>query len=44
MAALTRQRSDPQTGIPTEIHAEYYCQRSGAGLILSECVAWTQRG
>lgn len=44
LAALTRQRCDIETCIPTELHAEYYGQRSGAGLMLTECVAWTQRG
>ena len=44
LAALTRQRCDLKTGIPTDLVAEYYSQRSGAGLMLTECVSWTQRG
>lgn len=44
MAAMTRQRCDPLTGIPTDLMVDYYAQRSGAGLILTECVAWNQRG
>ena len=44
LAALTRQRCDPLDGVPTDVVSDYYCQRSGAGLMLTECVAWTQRG
>jgi len=37
MASLTRLRCDPSTGIPTDLHAEYYAQRAkGAGLIITE--------
>jgi hypothetical protein len=32
---MTRQRCDPKTGIPTNLLADYYTQRSGAGLILT---------
>ncbi|WP_080792074.1 alkene reductase [Corynebacterium pacaense] len=35
MAALTRQRAG-EDGVPTELHAEYYSQRAGAGLIVTE--------
>ena len=44
MAAMTRQRCDPKTGIPTDLLIEYYSQRAGAGLILTECVSWGPRG
>lgn len=44
MAALTRQRCDPKDGIPNELMKEYYLQRSGAGLMLTEASAWSQRG
>ncbi len=44
MAALTRQRCNPQDGIPNELLVEYYGQRTGAGLILTEATAWSQRG
>lgn len=36
MASMTRQRADPKQGIPNELMATYYGQRSGAGLILTE--------
>lgn len=35
MAPMTRTRSG-QTGVPTEMVAEYYAQRAGVGLIVSE--------
>jgi 2,4-dienoyl-CoA reductase-like NADH-dependent reductase (Old Yellow Enzyme family) len=35
MAAMTRQRCDPLTGIPNDFMVDYYTQRSGAGLILT---------
>lgn len=44
MAAMTRMRTDPKTGIPNELMAEYYSQRANAGLILTECAAVSQRG
>lgn len=44
MAALTRMRADPSNGIPTELFVEYYSQRAGSGLILSEASSWSQRG
>lgn len=44
MAALTRQRCNPEKGVPTEIMAEYYSQRVGAGMILTEATAWSQKG
>jgi len=37
MASLTRNRADPKTGIPNDLHVEYYAQRASAGLILTEC-------
>jgi 2,4-dienoyl-CoA reductase-like NADH-dependent reductase (Old Yellow Enzyme family) len=36
MAPLTRCRATPRTHLPTPIMAEYYAQRAGAGLIVSE--------
>ena len=39
MAPLTRCRADYQTGIPTDLHVEYYTQRASAGLVVSEA-AW----
>jgi len=44
MASLTRTRCDPETGIPTDLHVEYYSQRASAGLILTECTAISKRG
>jgi N-ethylmaleimide reductase len=38
MAPLTRGRADNDLGLPTQLHAEYYKQRSSAGLIISEGV------
>lgn len=37
MAAMTRSRADSD-GIVSDLTAEYYAQRAGAGLILSEAV------
>ena len=37
MAALTRIRADPATGIPNELHQEYYSQRAQSGFMLTEC-------
>lgn len=36
MAPLTRNRARAEDDAPVEIHAEYYAQRAGAGLIISE--------
>jgi N-ethylmaleimide reductase len=44
MTSLTRIRCDPKDGVPTELVKEYYTQRAGAGMILTEASAWTQRG
>jgi 2,4-dienoyl-CoA reductase-like NADH-dependent reductase (Old Yellow Enzyme family) len=38
MASLTRGRCG-QSGVPDQINAEYYCQRSSFGLIISEATA-----
>ncbi|CDW72532.1 fad fmn-binding family protein [Stylonychia lemnae] len=39
MAALTRMRADKKTGIPNELHAQYYSARADSGFILTECSA-----
>lgn len=44
MAALTRERCDPADGVPTPLVVDYYSQRSGAGLMLTEAAAWNARG
>ena len=44
MAALTRERCDPQLCIPTDLVAEYYGQRTGPGFMLSEATAWSLQG
>merc|ERR1711976_432809 len=44
MSPMTRCRADYKTGIPTELHAEYYSQRASAGLIVSECAYVDWRG
>ncbi len=43
MAALTRQRCDPVEGVPNELLIDYYSQRTGAGMILTEAASWNQR-
>ena len=45
MAALTRRRGDPETGVANDLHVEYYSKRaSDAGLILTECSAIRKDG
>lgn len=36
MAPMTRSRADQQTDVPTEVMLDYYRQRAGAGLIITE--------
>ncbi len=36
MAPLTRNRARPEDDTPYDIHAEYYSQRAGAGLLITE--------
>ena len=43
MAPLTRSRATID-GIPTPIMADYYCQRAGAGLIISEATNISRQG
>jgi N-ethylmaleimide reductase len=43
MAPLTRMRAGPGR-VPTPLMAEYYTQRAGAGLIVSEATAISQQG
>ncbi len=44
MAPLTRMRSRQPGNIPWELNAEYYAQRAGAGLIISEATQVSQQG
>ncbi len=44
MAPLTRSRSEAGTGEQTGLHALYYAQRAGAGLIVSEATQISQEG
>jgi N-ethylmaleimide reductase len=44
MAPLTRCRADPATLAPRALNAEYYAQRAGAGLIVSEATQVEPRG
>ncbi len=44
LSALTRVRTDPKTGVPNELMANYYGQRAGAGLQLTEASSWSPRG
>ena len=37
MSSLTRVRADPLTGVPNELHQEYYSQRASSGFMLTEC-------
>jgi N-ethylmaleimide reductase len=41
---MTRVRCDPKTGIPTDLLAKYYEQRSGCAFILTEASSWSARG
>ena len=43
MAPMTRSRADNPKNIPTAMHAEYYAQRAGAGLIISEGAQVSER-
>jgi 2,4-dienoyl-CoA reductase-like NADH-dependent reductase (Old Yellow Enzyme family) len=43
MSALTRSRAVP-TNVPNDLMREYYKQRSGAGLIITEGTLITQQG
>jgi N-ethylmaleimide reductase len=43
MAPLTRARAGRE-GVPNELMARYYVQRSGAGLIISEAIGITREG
>ena len=44
MAPLTRNRARAEDDAPYEIHAEYYAQRAGAGLIVSEATQISPEG
>lgn len=44
MAPLTRMRSKQPGNIPYALNAEYYAQRAGAGLIISEASQISQQG
>jgi len=44
MSSLTRCRCSPADGIPNELLVEYYSQRAGAAVILTEAVAYSKRG
>ena len=44
MAPLTRSRTQQPGNIPTEMNAEYYAQRAGAGLIISEATQISPQG
>ena len=43
MAPLTRARAD-EHGVPSELAAEYYAQRAGAGLVITEATAVSRQG
>lgn len=44
MAPLTRSRAGRPGDVPTEMNVEYYAQRAGAGLIVSEGTQISQQG
>ena len=44
MAPLTRSRATPDGRVPTSLQQDYYVQRAGAGLIISEATSVTPRG
>jgi len=44
MAPLTRSRAHPDTRVPSDLAVEYYRQRAGAGLIISEATSVTAMG
>ena len=45
MAAMTRQRGDPNEGLPLDIHHKYFGDRAeDAGVILTDCMAVTLQG
>jgi N-ethylmaleimide reductase len=45
LAPLTRCRADPKTGIPNELHVQYYSERAEtAGFIRTECTPISKRG
>ena len=44
MAPLTRTRADNQGKVPNELMAEYYAQRAGAGLIITEGTFVSEQG
>ena len=43
MAPLTRARADAN-GVPSDLAAQYYAQRAGAGLIIAEATAVSRQG
>lgn len=44
MAPLTRMRSKQPGNVPYDLNADYYAQRAGAGLIISEATQISQQG
>lgn len=44
MAPLTRNRADNDTGEVGELHVEYYAQRAGAGIIITEAAQISPEG
>ncbi len=44
MAPLTRNRANPETDAVTDLTAEYYRQRAGAGLIITEATQISPQG
>jgi len=44
MAPLTRSRATPDTRVPVPLMADYYVQRAGAGLIISEATSVSAMG
>lgn len=44
MAAMTRNRCNPNDSVPHDLHVEYYSARATAGLMFTECAAMSKEG
>ena len=45
MAPMTRCRADPSTGVPNELHVQYYSDRAeDAGMVLTDCSSVSPKG
>jgi 2,4-dienoyl-CoA reductase-like NADH-dependent reductase (Old Yellow Enzyme family) len=44
LAPLTRSRAHPDTRVPSDLAVEYYSQRAGAGLMITEATSVSPQG